>query len=147
MLFRPTPDARLEASMPPNESRSPRRIHLDGKRVLVVEDEYYIADDLRRILEAVGAKIVGPLSTVARAHRALDDDRFDCAVIDLNLHGESALPIADRLQEAGKSFAIATGYGSGSIPDRFKDVPRVEKPFNPPALLELVGQLSCAQPD
>jgi len=125
----------------------PQGLQLDGKRVLLVEDEYYIADDLRRILEGVGARVVGPLSTLAKAHEALDDARFDCAVIDLNLHGESALPIADRLSDSGKSFAIATAYGSGSIPDRFKDVPRVEKPFDPRALLKLVGQLSCAQPD
>jgi len=120
----------------------PRGLQLDGKRVLLVEDEYYIADDLRRILEGV----VGLLSTLAKAHEALDDARFDCAVIDLNLHGESALPIADRLSDSGKSFAIATAYGSGSIPDRFKDVPRVEKHFDPPAVLKLVGRLSGAQP-
>lgn len=120
-------------------------LQLNGKRVLLVEDEYYIADDLRRILEAVGAEVVGPLSTLAKAHHALDEHRFDCAIIDLNLHGESALPIADRLVDSGKSFAIATGYGSGSIPDRFGDVPRIEKPFDPPALLELIGQLSCAR--
>jgi DNA-binding NtrC family response regulator len=131
--------------MASEESQSPQGLRLDGKRVLVIEDEYYIADDLRRILEAVGAEIVGPLSTLEKAHQALDEDRFDCAVIDLNLHGESALPIADRLNEAGRSFAIATGYGSGSVPDRLKDVPRVEKPFDAPALLQLVGQLSCAR--
>jgi len=131
--------------MASEESQSRQGLRLDGKRVLVIEDEYYIADDLRRILEAVGAEIVGPLSTLEKAHQALDEDRFDCAVIDLNLHGESALPIADRLNEAGRSFAIATGYGSGSVPDRLKDVPRVEKPFDAPALLQLVGQLSCAR--
>ena len=120
-------------------------VDLSGARVLLVEDEYYIADDLRRILESVGAEIVGPLSTIDKAHQALNDASFDCAVIDLNLHGESAIPIAERLSDAGKSFAIATGYGSGSIPDRFKDVPRIEKPFNAATLLDLVGQLSCVR--
>jgi hypothetical protein len=46
----------------------------------------------------------------------------------------------------GRSFAIATGYGSDVVPERLKAVPRIEKPFDPPALLELVLTLSCAQP-
>jgi len=118
---------------------------LAGARVLLVEDEYYIADDLRRLLDGAGASVVGPVSTLAKAHKALDEDAFDCAVIDLNLHGESAIPIADRLAQQGHSFAIATGYGSGSVPDRYKDVPRIEKPFDPPALIQLVAKLSCAR--
>ncbi len=120
-------------------------LDLSGARVLLVEDEYYIADDLRRILDAAGASVVGPVGTVAKAHRAIDEDAFDCAVIDLNLHGESAVPIADRLVEGRKSFAIATGYGSTAVPDHLRAVPRLEKPFDPPALLKLVGQLSCAR--
>ena len=120
---------------------------LAGKRILLVEDEYYIADDLRRTLNAAGADIVGPFSTVAKAQEALDQGEFDCAVIDLNLHGESGLQLADRLTEQGKSFAIATGYGSGAVPDRYRGVPRIEKPFDPSALLQIVRQLSCAQGD
>ena len=120
-------------------------LDLSGKRVLLVEDEYYIADELRRTLEAAGAEVVGPISTLAAADAALDEGAFDCAVIDLNLHGQSALPIADRLLDEGKSFAIATGYGSTGVPDRFNDVPRLEKPFDPPALLRLVGRLSCSR--
>jgi|SRR6185503_17766877 DNA-binding NtrC family response regulator len=145
MLFRPTGYTLFEGTTALKESQSSQGLALSGKRVLVVEDEYYIADDLRRILEGVGAEIVGPLSTIDKAHQALNDASFDCAVIDLNLHGESAIPIAERLSDAGKSFAIATGYGSGSIPDRFKDVPRIEKPFNAATLLDLVGQLSCVR--
>ena len=120
-------------------------VTLNGARVLLVEDEYYIADDLRRMLTAAGAEVVGPCSTLAKANRKIDEGAFDCAVIDLNLHGESAVPVADRLTAEGKSFAIATGYGSTAVPDRLQHVPRIEKPFDPQALLNLVGQLSCAK--
>ena len=120
-------------------------LDLSGARILVVEDEYYIADDLRRILIEAGAEILGPFSSVDKAHEAIDAEPFDCAVLDLNLHGESGLPIADRLTQEGKSFAIATGYGSAAVPDRFKQVPRIEKPFDPSALVRLVGQLRCAR--
>jgi DNA-binding response OmpR family regulator len=118
---------------------------LRGARVLVVEDEYYIADDVRRELKAAGANVVGPVGTIELAQKAVDEDAFDCAVLDLNLHGESALPIAERLMERGKSFAIATGYGSGSVPDRLHGVPRIEKPFDPPTLVALIDKLSCAR--
>ena len=119
---------------------------LRGARILVVEDEFYIADDLRRALHAAGALVVGPVSTVVSAQAVLDRAEFDCAVIDLNLHGESALPLADRLAQLGKSFAIATGYGSETVPERLKGIPRIEKPFGPPVLVQLMKQLGCANP-
>jgi DNA-binding NtrC family response regulator len=116
-------------------------LQLSGTRVLLVEDEYYIADDLRRTLIAAGAEVVGPISTLDTAQEALDSERFDCAVIDLNLQGESALPLIDRLVAEGRSFAIATGYGAAAVPARLSKVPRIEKPFDPRTLLQLVGQL------
>ena len=122
-----------------------QQLRLDGTRVLLVEDEYYIADDICRTLTSVGAQVVGPCSTVERAAAAVEEGAFDCAVIDLNLHGETAAPIADRLVTLGKSFAIATGYGSGEVPDHLHSVPRIEKPFDPPAVLQLLAQLSRAK--
>ncbi|MBW0006547.1 MAG: response regulator [Sphingomonas sp.] len=118
---------------------------LDGKRVLLIEDEYYIADEVRRILEDLGAEIVGPVASVQTANAALDEGAFDCAVLDLNLHGESAIPVAERLAAEGRSFAIATGYGSPAVPEGLRNVPRIEKPFDPQALIELLAQLSCAR--
>lgn len=137
----------MHTAMTLEKSLSAQKLPLRGARVLVIEDEYYIADDLRRELKAAGAVVVGPVSTLRKAMDALDKGGFDCAVIDLNLHGESAVPIADRLMKEGSSFAIATGYGSDTVPDRLKAVPRIEKPFDPPALLELVSRLNCAQSD
>ena len=131
--------------MSSDKSEPSSRPAIHGTRVLVVEDEYYIADDLRRTLDAAGATVVGPCSTVAKANAALDAGDFDWAVIDLNLHGESALPIANRLLKLGKSFAIATGYGSSAVPETLREVPRIEKPFDPPALLQLVEQLNLTK--
>lgn len=113
--------------------------------MLLVEDEYFIADDMRRLLTAAGATVIGPVSTLARACEAIDEGGFDCAVIDLNLHGESALPVADRLPAAGKSFGIATGYGSASLPERLSSVPRIEKPFDPSAVMQLISRLNCSR--
>ena len=127
------------------KSEADQTLDLSGARILLVEDEYYIADDLRRTLRSVGAVVVGPAPTLSIAMNLVDEGNFDCAVIDLNLQGESAVPLADRLVEQRRSFAIATGYGSTAVPERLKDVPRIEKPFDPPALLRLVGQLSCAK--
>lgn len=113
---------------------------LTGMRVLVVEDEYYIADDLRRSLKSAGAKIIGPMGSVAQAEAALERGGFDCVVLDLNLHGESAAVVADQLKVMGVPFAIATGYGSSAVPERLNDVPRLEKPFDPSEVVELVSR-------
>jgi len=118
---------------------------LSGTRVLVIEDEYFIADDVRRVLSAAGAEIVGPVATVAMAQQAIDQANFDCVVLDLNLQGESAVPVADRLVADGHVFAIATGYGSPAIPEHLKGLPRIEKPYDPKALLKLLEQLDCVK--
>lgn len=121
-----------------------QRLDLHGVRVLLVEDEFYIADDLQRLLESAGAIIIGPFSTVERATAAIDDGGIDCAVIDLDLHGESAVPIAERLADNGTPFVIATGYGSPAVPEQLQAAPRIEKPFDAAAMTKLIGKLGRA---
>ena len=55
-------------AMEEEKTQSIQVLPLRGARVLVVEDEYYIADDLRRALEAAGAEVVGPFSTIEKAN-------------------------------------------------------------------------------
>jgi len=135
----------MDAAMP-TEQRPDQKQSLAGTRVLLIEDEYYIADDVRRILAAAGAEIVGPVATVAAANSAIDEGAFDCVVLDLNLQGESAVPVGDRLIAENRVFAIATGYGSPAVPDRLKVAPRIEKPYDPEVLLKLVERLDCERP-
>ncbi len=100
-------------------------------RILIVEDEYYLAEDLAHCLRQEGAQVIGPVGTLAEAADLVEREQFDCAILDMNLRGDMAFPIADQLREAGIPFLIATGYNSASLPERFNSVRRVEKPFNP----------------
>ena len=59
-------------------------------------------------------------------------------MLDVNLRGEMSFPIAERLEEARIPYVIATGYSSESLPERFRDKPRLEKPFRPEALAALM---------
>ena len=113
----------------PRLSAAPRL--LAARRILVVEDEYFIADDLTRLLQAEGADIVGPFSEVEEGARvAASDARIDGAILDINLHGEPVYPVADALLERGVPFIFATGYSAASIPAVYSGAPRMEKPYD-----------------
>ena len=55
---------------------------------------------------------------------------LDGAVLDINLHGEMSYPVAALLTETGTPFLFVTGYDSWTIDDRYRDVPRYEKPVH-----------------
>lgn len=102
---------------------------LAHKRVLVVEDDYLVAMDLVRALERAGAEVIGPAPAVDAALSALADASPDGAILDINLGGEMAFPVADALLERGVPFVFATGYDAQVIPPRFTHVKRCEKPM------------------
>ena len=100
-----------------------------GARILVVEDEYYLAADLSRALSDAGAEVIGPIGSLQEAQATVSCGRFDCAVVDMNLRGSVAHSIAERLGERGVPFLITTGYDRASLPESLQHAPRVEKPF------------------
>jgi DNA-binding response OmpR family regulator len=103
---------------------------LGGYRILVVEDEYFLADDLCRTLTEAGAEILGPYASVEDASTLIaEGEPIDAAVLDVNLRGDMVFPVADALRDRGVPFAFATGYDQETLPNRFNDTPRVEKPF------------------
>ena len=104
---------------------------LEGRRILVVEDEYLLAEDLRLDLQAAGAVIIGPVGTVKDALRAVAAaERIDGALLDINLGGEMVYPVGDLLSERGVPFVFTTGYNAGSVPDRFWHVRICGKPVD-----------------
>ena len=115
---------------------------LAGRRVLVVEDEYFLADELDHALRASGATVAGPVSTVEAALALLADFVLpDLATVDVNLGGEMAYPVADALVAHGVPFLFTTGYDQASLPHRYASAPRMEKPFDTRKVLQELGRL------
>jgi DNA-binding response OmpR family regulator len=108
-------------------------------RILVVEDEYFLAADLAEALRARGAEVIGPVGTFAEAMKAVESHWIDRAVLDIDLGGELSFPIAERLEAAGIPYVIATGYDAEALPERFRGKPRLEKPFRPEALAAMMA--------
>lgn len=101
-----------------------------GSRVLVVEDEYMMAQDLREALERQGAVVLGPVPSVPDALDLLRTGPApDLAILDINLQGEMAYPVADALRARDIPFLFTTGYDAEDIPPAYADVPRAEKPI------------------
>jgi CheY-like chemotaxis protein len=99
-----------------------------GKRVLIVEDEYFLADETRRKLEAAGATVVGPVGAVAAALDLLDTENVDAAILDIHLGEELVFPVADELERRDIPFVFATGYDPSILPAKFTGFTLCEKP-------------------
>ncbi|HYF08002.1 MAG TPA: PAS domain S-box protein [Acetobacteraceae bacterium] len=102
----PPPAPQPPAPAPAAATAGPRR------RVLVVEDESIIALDLAATVRSLGWEAVGPATRLAEAERLMEGGALDAAVLDLNLRGESSLPLADALEARGVPVIFVTGYGS-----------------------------------
>lgn len=101
------------------------------RRILVVEDDFFVAEDLLACLDAVGAKVVGPVASVREALDLIgQSEPLDGAVLDINLRGELAFAVADALLARSIPFVFATGYDRSIVPERFANVITCEKPFN-----------------
>ncbi|CAD6560207.1 hypothetical protein LMG28727_07066 [Paraburkholderia kirstenboschensis] len=106
---------------------------LQGRRILVVEDDFFVAQSLCGLIEEAGAKIVGPIGWMDQALKYVESnsDAFDCAVLDVDLHGEKSYAIADWLAARGVRFVFTTGYGADALDPAYAGYPRCEKPFDP----------------
>jgi CheY-like chemotaxis protein len=102
---------------------------LDGLKILVVEDESIISFLIEDMLLALGCGSVWHAGAVAQAIALLNERRPDAAVLDLNLSGEPAYPIAENLEARGIPFVFATGYGAAGVAKRWTGKPVVQKPF------------------
>lgn len=106
-----------------------------GFRILVVEDEYFLADDITIALRARGAEVIGPVGDVDEALGKVESrGPIDGAVLDINLREEMAYPIADVLRARNIPFILTTGYDRRTLPEPYRNVLICEKPFDPRAL-------------
>ena len=119
---------------------------LAERRIMVVEDSYLLAMEVKSVLEDAGAAVIGPVGTVQNALRSLRQAVPDCAVLDVNLGEGASFDLARTLRMRGIPFLFFTGYDANALPAEFAGVERLEKPVNAARLVQAIAACCRSAP-
>jgi len=111
---------------------------MNAVKVLIVDDHPIVLSGCRALLAEASDMLMLEARDAATAQEVYAAHSPEVAVIDINLRGQSAFPVADALEARAVPFVFATGYSASTVPDRYRHIPRWEKPYR---LEELVQAL------
>lgn len=113
-----------------------------GQRILIVEDSLLLADALCGFAIDCGLQPVGPANGLEAALAYARDLDLDAAILDSNLSGRLSFPVCEALEHRGIPFCFVTGYSHlGLIPEQYRAVPVVAKPFEPQLLQGVIDMM------
>ena len=116
------------AAIPDRAAKSQEPLAGESARLLLVEDELVVGVFMQELLETLGYRSTDPIGRLSDAIAMVARERFDGAILDMNLHGEIVYPLAELLTEQGVPFIFVTGYAPRSVDPRFTAVPILQKP-------------------
>lgn len=109
--------------------------------ILIVEDSYMFASYLSKVLKMNDYGIVGITSNVKAALESLQHERCDAVILDINLNGESVLPVVEKLDELDLPYIVISGYDPQQFPQPLRNAPYLVKPFGVDCLLQKMRDL------
>lgn len=110
--------------------------------ILIVEDEPLIAMMLEDFLEILERGVAGVADSCEAALRFIARGGVDAAILDVNLRGgEKSTLVAEALAAQGVPFIFATGGGDESLDERFRNRPRLQKPFTMDGVARALDEL------
>ena len=101
-----------------------------GQRVLVVEDDWLIALDLRDVLQGWGCSVIGPAATVATACQLIEEENPTFGVLDVTLGRETSIRVAELLAERKRPFMLLTALQPCHLNGIFAVTPLLNKPMD-----------------
>jgi two-component SAPR family response regulator len=120
-----------------------RPLPLRGTTVLIVEDNFVVADALKYLIDGYGGSVTAIVSSVEGGFDALATASVQVAVLDINLKGKSVVPLAEQLRAQGVPFLFLTGYGDALLlPEHLRGYPRLDKPVDAERLVSVMLQLT-----
>jgi CheY-like chemotaxis protein len=111
------------------------------KRILVAEDEFFVALVVEETLQSLGCTVLGPFSDLAEATEVARREQVDPAVLDINLRGEMVYPLAEQLHRHGIPLVFTTGYAAKDVPEQFRLFEFLRKPVSAWTLKKVVHRM------
>ena len=108
-------------------------------KVLILEDDPFIALDLKAILEGEGHEVVGMFDTLAEAQEHLEDS-FDYALLDIDVVDGKTFGLAAELLDRRIPFAFVSASRPAEVPASLRQASFIPKPFEEGAILESIAQ-------
>ncbi|MFZ2105537.1 MAG: response regulator [Roseiarcus sp.] len=130
-------------TLPSNSAVDPE----EPARVIIVEDEPLVAENLRDDLVEAGFDVVGVAPRVESALKLIERTGFDVAILDANLAGTSAAPAAAALSARGLPFMVLSGYAREQLQREFSEAVYIQKPYRVRKLIDALNSLLHKQRD
>ena len=92
------------------------KVFLHGAKILVLEDEPYVALDIAQAIEQAQGVVVGPFASVAAALESLRREAVDAAIVDYDVADGAVEPMLDSLTQSGSEILVLT---AGELPADF----------------------------
>lgn len=115
-------------------------------RVLFVEDEAMVSMLIEDMLLDLGVEVVGPACTMTDALALAREADIEAAILDINLGGQLTYPVAEVLRERGIPVIFATGYQATALPEQFRGMPTLHKPFEQHRFAEVMQAVLAESP-
>jgi DNA-binding NtrC family response regulator len=114
---------------------------LEGKTILIVEDDFLVGHDLRAFLEDAGATIRGPIADLTEACTAARQEKLAGALLDVRLWEATAAPVAVEITSREIPFIVVSGYAQQEVPPAMRHAAYLEKPVVRLDLVQLASAL------
>jgi DNA-binding response OmpR family regulator len=116
----------------------------EGLGVFLVEDEAMIRMMVTDMLGELGHSIAAETGHIDQALELARSVEFDLAILDVNINGKIITPVAELIKARGRPIIFATGYGSEGVPEEFRDLPALQKPYRLETLAAVIDGLSLS---
>ena len=117
---------------------------MDGL-ILIVEDNFMIAEGMRAQIKAEGYTNIQTVATPENAMSMIEAQQPRCAILDINLgRGQTSEPIALDLLRRNIPFAFVTGYGEHhTLSPQVSNAPVMQKPAKREELIAMVRRMQA----
>jgi len=112
-----------------SSTKAKKAVDLKGKRILIVEDSPVVGPFTADLLQELACRVVGPAPNMAAARELIESEKIDAALMDVHIRGERVFPLCEALAARNAPFILTSGYADWNMPDKWRDRPRLQKPY------------------